>query len=135
MKTIVISSVALALSLGISAAAQTHHAMGSATTSLSSLLAEAESQNAQVSSAGHAWQASTHRAQEATTLPDPRRRSLALWLPYALLAQLAAMLLPGQYPLVVWAVLAVLVSVVVATWPESLARRFARGGPAAPLHV
>src|ERR1019366_2601639 len=72
MKTIVISSVALALSLGISAAAQTHHAMGSATTSLSSLLAEGESQNAQVSSAGHAWQASTHCAQEATTLPDPQ---------------------------------------------------------------
>ena len=62
----------------------------------------------------------------ATTMPDPRRRSLALWLPYALVAQLAAMLLPGQYPLVVWAALAVLVSVVAAAWPESLARRLAR---------
>jgi hypothetical protein len=62
----------------------------------------------------------------ATTLPDPRRRSLALWLPYALLAQLAAMLLPGQYPLVVWAMLAAVVSVAAALWPESLQRRLAR---------
>jgi Predicted membrane protein (DUF2339) len=62
----------------------------------------------------------------ATTMPDPRRRSLALWLPYALAAQPAAMLLPGQYPLVVLAALAALVSLVTAVWPESLARRLAR---------
>jgi hypothetical protein len=62
----------------------------------------------------------------ATAMADPRRRSLALWLPYALAAQLAAMLLPGQYPLVVVAMFAALAGVATVVWPEYLARRLAR---------
>jgi uncharacterized membrane protein len=62
----------------------------------------------------------------ASAMADPRRRSLALWLPYALAALLAAMLLPGQYPLVAVAMLATLAGVATVVWPESLARRLAR---------
>ena len=62
----------------------------------------------------------------ATTMSDSRRRSLALWLPYALTAQLAAMLLPGQYPLVVVAAVTALVSAATSVWPDSLARRLDR---------
>ena len=57
---------------------------------------------------------------------DPRRRSYALWLPFALSAQLAAMLLPGQYPVVVVAGLSCLASIVALEWPRWLRDRLDR---------
>jgi outer membrane protein TolC len=45
--------------------------MQGATTSLASLVGEAQRNNPQVSSAEHAWRASTNLAAQATTLPDP----------------------------------------------------------------
>jgi outer membrane protein, heavy metal efflux system len=60
----------IALAIASGAIAQTEHEMQGAPTSLSSLVAEAQSQNAQVASAEHAWRASTHVAKQVTTLPD-----------------------------------------------------------------
>jgi hypothetical protein len=57
---------------------------------------------------------------------DPRRRTYALWLPFALSAQLATMLLPGQYPVVVVAVLSCLASAVALAWPRWLRDRLDR---------
>ena len=59
----------------------------------------------------------------ATAVRRPLLRSYALWLPVALVMQLAAMLLPGQYPLVAWAGISVAVSLLVAAWPRSLEAR------------
>lgn len=70
------AAVRLAISIGlagsISALGQAHPRMQGPTTSLASLVAEAQRNNAQVSTAEHAWRASTHLAAQATTLPDPQ---------------------------------------------------------------
>ncbi len=57
---------------------------------------------------------------------DPVRRSYVLWLPLLLVGQLAAMLLPGQYPLVALAFVAMAVSVVVIAWPRPVRDRLDR---------
>lgn len=62
----------------------------------------------------------------ATALLDPRRRTLALVVPLLLSAQLAAMLLPGQYPLVAAAALAGLAAAAAAIWPRPLRGRLDR---------
>jgi len=62
----------------------------------------------------------------ATALLDPRRRTLALVVPLLLAAQLAAMLLPGQYPLVAAAGLAALAEAAVVAWPRPLPGRLDR---------
>ncbi|MDX6522185.1 MAG: hypothetical protein QOF08_2790 [Gaiellales bacterium] len=62
----------------------------------------------------------------ASALLEPVRRSYALWLPYLLAAQLAAMLLPGQYPLVAIAALSAAVSITAITWPAVLRSRLTR---------
>ncbi len=62
----------------------------------------------------------------ATALLDVRRRTLALVLPLLLIGQLAAMLLPGQYPVVAVAGLAALVELAVAVWRRPLAGRLDR---------
>ncbi len=41
-------------------------------TPLATLISEAQSSNAQISAADHAWKAATHVAQQVTTLPDPQ---------------------------------------------------------------
>ena len=58
------------LAFSSAAIAQTGHEMQGAPSSLASLVAEAQSQNAQVSTAEHAWRASTHLAKQVKTLPD-----------------------------------------------------------------
>ena len=63
----------------------------------------------------------------ATAMPDPRRRTSVLWLPYLLAAQLAAMLLPGQYPLVVAAALAAAAGGIAVGWPALVRSRLDRG--------
>ena len=66
----------------------------------------------------------------ALAFREPRPRTNALWLPFLLAAQLCAMLLPGQYPLVGVAALSALAGVVALVWP-SIARGTARpAGPA-----
>ncbi len=65
-------------------------------------------------------------AMLASAMLEPKHRSYMLWLPYLLSAQLAAMLLPGQYPLVALAGLAALAAVVVLTWPTPLRGRLDR---------
>jgi uncharacterized membrane protein len=62
----------------------------------------------------------------AVAFRDPMQRSYALWVPFALASQLAAMLLPGQYPLVVVAGLSCLASVVALEWPRPLRDRLDR---------
>jgi uncharacterized membrane protein len=62
----------------------------------------------------------------ASALLEPRHRSYALWLPYLLAAQLATMLLPGQYPLVALAALAALAAIVTLTWPAPIPGRLER---------
>jgi uncharacterized membrane protein len=62
----------------------------------------------------------------ATALLDARRRTLALVGPLLLGGQLAAMLLPGQYPLVSAAALAVVVEAAVVVWPRPLPGRLDR---------
>jgi hypothetical protein len=52
----------------------------------------------------------------ALALPNRRHRTEALWVPVLLTAQLAAMTLPGQYPLVAVAVLSAAASVVAIAW-------------------
>ena len=72
MRTIYIWVAVLALASGSIAQTQTHREMNGTPTSLASLVAEAQTRNAQVSGAEHAWRASTYLAQQATTLPDPQ---------------------------------------------------------------
>jgi hypothetical protein len=62
----------------------------------------------------------------ATALLDARRRTLALVVPLLLLGQLAAMLLPGQYPLVVAAALAALTAAAAVAWRRPLPGRLDR---------
>jgi len=62
----------------------------------------------------------------ATALLDARRRTLALVVPLLLLGQLAAMLLPGQYPLVAAAALAALAAVAAVVWRRPLPGRLDR---------
>ncbi len=62
----------------------------------------------------------------ATAVRDPRRRAYAMWLPALLLGWLATLLLPGQYPLVVWAGISVVASSLVIWPPALLADRIAR---------
>ncbi|HEY2869889.1 MAG TPA: DUF2339 domain-containing protein [Gaiellales bacterium] len=63
----------------------------------------------------------------ATALLDARRRTLALIVPLLLLGQLAAMLLPGQYPLVAAAGLAALTAAAAVVWRRPLPGRLDRG--------
>src|SRR6266568_1188686 len=70
MKMPHIWTAALLFAGGFCAFAQTGHEMQGAPTSLASLVAEAQSQNAQVATAEHAWRASTNLAKQVTTLPD-----------------------------------------------------------------
>jgi hypothetical protein len=62
----------------------------------------------------------------AAALPEPRSRTNALWLPLLLAAQLSAMLLSGQYPLVAVAGLAALASCTAVAWPGILRARLDR---------
>jgi hypothetical protein len=62
----------------------------------------------------------------ATALLDARRRTLALVVPLLLLGQLAAMLLPGQYPIVAAAALAALVAAGAVIWRRPLPGRLDR---------
>jgi hypothetical protein len=67
----------------------------------------------------------------ATAFPEPRSRTHALWLPLLLAAQLSAMLLPDQYPLVAVAGLAALASCTAVAWPGVLRARLDRPAMAA----
>ena len=62
----------------------------------------------------------------ATAVLDVRLRGYAMWLPAILTGWLATLLLPGQYPLVVWAAIGVLASCVVIWRPAILQRRISR---------
>ena len=62
----------------------------------------------------------------ATAVRDPRLRGYAMWLPAALAGWLATLILPGQYPLVCWAGISVIVSAFVIWRPASLEQRIAR---------
>jgi uncharacterized membrane protein len=62
----------------------------------------------------------------ATAVRDPRLRGYAMWLPAVLAGWLAALVLPGQYPLVCWAGISVIVSAFVIWRPASLERRIVR---------
>jgi outer membrane protein TolC len=72
MRRVLIWTTTLALAGGTPLFAQHEHAPQGATTTLASLVAEAEGRNSQVSSAEHAWQAATHVAPQLTPLPDPQ---------------------------------------------------------------
>ncbi|HYW29516.1 MAG TPA: DUF2339 domain-containing protein [Gaiellales bacterium] len=62
----------------------------------------------------------------ASALLDPTRRSYALWAPFLLAAQLACMLLPGQYPLVAIAAMSAGWSALELAWPRPVRSRLAR---------
>lgn len=62
----------------------------------------------------------------ATAVRDPRLRGYAMWLPATLAGWLATLVLPGQYPLVCWAGISVIVSAFVIWRPASLERRIVR---------
>jgi uncharacterized membrane protein len=66
----------------------------------------------------------------ATAAFDPRRRAHLLWIPFLLAGQLAALLLPGQYPIVATAALAALASATAIAWPRVLHARVDRAGVA-----
>ncbi|HEY0309483.1 MAG TPA: TolC family protein [Acidobacteriaceae bacterium] len=59
------------LTNGIFAEAQAMSGMAAMPTPLTQLVEEAVANNPQIAAAGHAWKASTHMAQQVTTLPDP----------------------------------------------------------------
>jgi len=59
----------------------------------------------------------------ASSFRDLRLRSYALWAPFGLLAQLSAMLLPGQYAVVAWAALSSLAGLLVCLPPRPLRGR------------
>jgi uncharacterized membrane protein len=67
----------------------------------------------------------------ALAFPERIGRAHALWLPVLLAAQLSTMLLPGQYPLVAVAALAVLAGVAVIARPRFIAGRLDREALAA----
>ncbi|HZI34926.1 MAG TPA: DUF2339 domain-containing protein [Gaiellales bacterium] len=62
----------------------------------------------------------------ATAVRDPRLRGYAMWLPATLAGWLATLVLHGQYPLVCWAGISVIVSAFVIWRPASLERRIVR---------
>jgi uncharacterized membrane protein len=62
----------------------------------------------------------------ATAVRDPRLRGYAMWLPAVLAGWLATLVLSGQYPLVCWAGISVIVSAFVIWRPASLERRIVR---------
>jgi hypothetical protein len=62
----------------------------------------------------------------ATAVLDPRLRGYAMWLPATLAGWLATLVLSGQYPLVCWAGISVIVSAFVIWRPASLERRIVR---------
>ncbi|HEU0193692.1 MAG TPA: DUF2339 domain-containing protein, partial [Gaiellales bacterium] len=62
----------------------------------------------------------------ASAFRDRRQRSYAVWVAFALGAQLAAMVLPGQWVVVSWAGLSVLASAIAILWPAALAARAVR---------
>ncbi len=62
----------------------------------------------------------------AFALREPRPRTNALWVPLLLAAQLCAMLVPGQYPLVGVAALSALAGAVALAWPAIVASRLDR---------
>lgn len=62
-------TAALVMATSVSAFAQE---MAGMPTPLATLISEAQSSNAQISAADHAWKAATHVAQQVTTLPDPQ---------------------------------------------------------------
>jgi hypothetical protein len=62
----------------------------------------------------------------AFALREPLPRTNALWVPFLLAAQLCAMLLPGQYPIVGVAALSALAGVVALAWPAIVASRLDR---------
>jgi uncharacterized membrane protein len=62
----------------------------------------------------------------ASALLDPYPRSYALWAPFLLAAQLACMLLPGQYPLVAIALMSIGWSGLELAWPSAVRTRLAR---------
>jgi uncharacterized membrane protein len=67
----------------------------------------------------------------ALAFPEGSARTHALWMPILLAAQLSAMLLPGQYPLVAVAGLAALTSAVAVAWPALIGTRLDREALAA----
>jgi cobalt-zinc-cadmium efflux system outer membrane protein len=69
MKVALYWTAALVIATGVSAYAQE---MIGRPTPLATLISEAQSSNAQISAADHAWKAATHVAQQLTTLPDPQ---------------------------------------------------------------
>ena len=69
MKVALYWTAALVMATGVSAYAQEMTGMP---TPLATLISEAQSSNAQISAADHAWNAATHVAQQVTTLPDPQ---------------------------------------------------------------
>ncbi|MCU1323005.1 MAG: outer rane efflux protein [Acidobacteriaceae bacterium] len=69
MKVALYWTAALVMATGVSACAQEMTGMP---TPLATLISEAQSSNAQISAADHAWKAATHVAQQVTTLPDPQ---------------------------------------------------------------
>jgi cobalt-zinc-cadmium efflux system outer membrane protein len=69
MKVALYWTAAWVMATGVSAYAQE---MAGMPTPLATLISEAQSNNTQLSAADHAWKASTHVAQQVTTLPDPQ---------------------------------------------------------------
>ncbi len=69
MKVALYWTAALVMATGVIARAQE---MTEVPTPLAPLISEAQSSNAQISAADHAWKAATHVAQQVTTLPDPQ---------------------------------------------------------------
>lgn len=69
MKVVFYWTAALVMATGVCAHAQE---MPGLSTPLATLVSEAQSSNAQISAADHAWKAATHLAQQVTTLPDPQ---------------------------------------------------------------
>jgi cobalt-zinc-cadmium efflux system outer membrane protein len=69
MKVALYWTAALVLATGTLATAEDMPMMP---TPLAQLIAEAEANNSQISAANHSWKATTHVAQQVTTLPDPQ---------------------------------------------------------------
>ena len=69
MKMALYWTAAMVMATSISAYAQE---MAGIPTPLAALIAEAQSNNTQLSAAQHAWKAATHVAQQMTALPDPQ---------------------------------------------------------------
>ncbi|MDR3734362.1 MAG: TolC family protein [Acidobacteriaceae bacterium] len=72
MKLILYLAALCALTNGVSAEAQAMSGMTAMPTPLAQLVEEAVANNPQIAAASDAWKASTHMAQQVTTLPDPQ---------------------------------------------------------------